>query len=137
MTAEKPAPYPVIFLRPHHISCLPFLTFDDDGADRAFLNLLTEVKSQLTSPGEVGVMAVEGPDLICQACPSCVDGWCESSLIQEDKVRRLDALLLRELGGSYGDVLCAGEWRTLVGRNWPYRVCRMCRWRFHCGAQVR
>jgi len=126
----------VIKLRPHHISCIPFLTFDGENLDREFFQLLTKVKHQLISEPDLVITAIEGVDVICRACPSCVDGECDSSLLKEEQVRRLDALLLWELGRSYGDTLSVAQWQSVVSSKWPYRICPICRWKSYCGAQV-
>jgi len=126
----------ILRLRPHHIFCLPFLTLDGDSIGRGFFEVLTKVKWQLMSQPTLMVTTIEGVDDICKACPSCVDGECDSTLIKEEKVRRLDALLLAELGKSYGDTLRVAQWQSVISKKWPYRLCRVCRWREYCGSQV-
>ena len=121
-------------LRPHHICCLPFLTLDGDNLDRSFFDTLISVQEALKSELGLYIETVEGPDYVCQACPSCIRGRCESPPIQEEKVRKLDRFLLRDLGMAYGQILTVEEWQSVISRKWPYRLCRICRWRHHCGA---
>lgn len=123
-------------LRPHHISCIPFLNFDGDRLDREFFQLLTKVKGLLTSDLDLTVTVVEGVDDVCQACPSRVGDRCESAPIKEDMVRRLDIFLLKNLGKSYGETLEVSQWRSVISQKWPYHLCRVCRWRTYCSAQV-
>ena len=123
-------------LRPHHICCVPFLTFNADNLDKKFFQVLTKVKQTLTSELDLAVTAIEGADDVCRACPDCVNDRCDSPPIKEEMVRRLDAFLLDQLGKSYGDTLKVSQWQSVISEKWPYRLCRMCRWRAYCGAQV-
>lgn len=126
----------ILRLRPHHIFCLPFLSFDGANLDKKFFQVLTKVKQELTSELGLAVTAVEGVDDVCKACPSRIGDRCESTLIKEEMVRRLDAFLLKELGRSYGDTLEVAQWQSVISEKWPYGLCRMCRWRAYCGVQV-
>ena len=123
-------------LRPHHICCLPFIGLNSAQLDQTFYQALARTKELLTADAGAYVTAIDGVDDICRVCPSCVNDQCQSPPIQEDKVRRLDSFLLKELGGAYGDTLPVAEWRALISDRWPYRLCRFCRWRRHCGAHV-
>ncbi|RLC92333.1 MAG: hypothetical protein DRI39_08465 [Chloroflexi bacterium] len=123
-------------LRPHHICCLPFLSFDGATLDERFRQVLTEVKEMLTAQPNVLVTAIEGVDEVCQACPSCINDRCESPPIKEDMVRKVDRFLLRDLRKSYGETLTVAEWQSVISQKWPYRLCRICRWREYCGIQV-
>jgi len=122
-------------LRPHHIFCLPFLTFDSN-LDPRFLQVLTKMKRTLISEPDRMVTAIEGVDEICQACPSRIGDQCRSTFIKEEMVRRLDALLLRDVQKSYGETLKVGQWQSAIHQKWPYRLCRVCRWRTYCSPQV-
>ncbi len=123
-------------LRPHHICCIPFLSFDDDNLHPEFFEMLMETRRLLTSEPDLAVTVVRGVDDVCRLCPSCVSGRCDSPPIKEDKVRKLDTFLLKDLGVRYGETLTVGEWQSLISTKWPYRLCRICRWRSICGAQV-
>ncbi len=123
-------------LRPHHIFCLPFIDLNGAQLDRTFYEALVRTKELLTADGDVLITAVHGVDDICRVCPSCVNDRCQSPPIQEDKVRRLDTFLLKELGGEYEEALPVAEWRSRISHGWPYKLCRFCRWGEHCGAQV-
>lgn len=120
-------------LRPHHILCLPFLSISPDYVGPDFYRKLSAVKDFLISDGSPEVTCVLGTDEVCRACPWRVGDRCESETIQEDMVRKLDRFLLKECGRSYGETLPVAEWREVVSRHWPYRVCRICRWRSYCG----
>ena len=123
----------ILRLRPHHICCIPFLNFDGGNLDRHFHEVLTQVKSQLTSQSNLSVTAVQGADDVCQACPSLVEDRCDSPQIKEDMVRKLDAFLLKEIGKTYGETLTVRQWQSVISQKWPYRLCRICRWREYCG----
>ena len=123
----------VLKLRPHHVSCLPFMSFDGDNVNREFLQVLTEVKQKLTSDLDLAVTVIQGADDVCRACPSCIQGQCDSPHIKEDMVRRLDDFILDDLGKSYGKTLKVSQWRSVIADKWPYHLCRMCRWRAYCG----
>jgi len=123
----------ILRLRPHHVSCLPFLSFDSDNLNREFLQVLTEVKQRLTSDADLAVTVIQGVDDVCRACPSCIEGQCDSPHIKEEMVRRVDDFLLQDLEKSYGETLKVSQWRSVIADKWPYRLCRMCRWRAYCG----
>jgi hypothetical protein len=124
----------ILRLRPHHICCIPFLNFDGGNLDKRFFEVLTDTKQKLTSQPELTVIAVEGVDDVCHACPSCVDDRCASPTIEEEMVRKLDQFLLRDLRKSYGETLKVSQWQSLISEKWPYRLCRICRWREYCSA---
>lgn len=126
----------ILRLRPHHILCLPFIDLDSDHLDQEFYQTLTRIKQLLTSRPDLTVTFIEGVDEICRACPSCVGDRCDSLPVQEDMVRKIDEFLLKQIGKSYGEILVGEEWQSLISDNWPYRLCRACRWRGNCGAQV-
>jgi hypothetical protein len=123
----------VLQLRPHHVCCIPFLSFDGDNLNREFLQVLTEVKQRLTSDADLAVTVIQGVDDVCRACPSCIESRCDSPHIKEEMVRRVDDFLLGDLGKSYGETLKVSQWRSVIADKWPYRLCRMCRWRAYCG----
>jgi hypothetical protein len=99
-------------LHPHHIFCLPFLTFDSNLGPR-FLQVLTSAKQTLTSQLDQEVTAVEGVDDVCRACPSYVKDRCDSPQIKEEMVKRVNDFLLSDLGKSY--------WRDPKGQ--PMAIC--------------
>ena len=125
----------VLKLRPHHIFCLPFLNLNDE-LDPNFFQLLMRIKQLLTSELDLDVTIIQGVDEICRTCPSCVGDRCESPSIKEEMVKKVDDFLLKDLGQCYGETLKVGRLQSLINENWPYRLCRACRWRAYCGAQV-
>lgn len=83
-------------LRYHHLLCLP--RFVGEGYSDSFCANMAKVKAWLlASPGPLlspdgswnleGLHLVEGPDMVCAACPNLVDGVCSS----QEKVARYDA----------------------------------------------
>ena len=94
------------------------------------------MKQTLRSENDSDLTVIEGIDEICQVCPWHLGEECDSPTIKELDVRRLDSLLLRRLGVSYGKKLKVRDWQSLVARNRPCHLCHVCRWREHCDAQV-
>ena len=122
----------VMKLRAHHICCTRFwdMSFGDRGA--GFLRVRGKIKSVLYSRPNTKVAVIEGTDELCQQCPLCVEGGCSSPQGDEKEVRKWDALLLRELGVSYGTTLTSAEWQRLIEEKIPFKLCRRCQWKQVC-----
>lgn len=120
-------------LRPHHICCLPFFTRDfseERGED--YLRIRNRIKYVLNSEPNSVVMVMEGVDEQCQECPLRQGDRCESPNGNEEKVRKWDAILMGELGVSYGEAFKVSEWRSLIAGKTPFKICRKCAWRESC-----
>jgi len=113
-------------LRAHHICCIPFGNAIPEGRPPDFYQVTNKIKDVLLSQPDSLVMVIEGADELCEVCPLCVNGRCSSPQGNEDKVRKWDATLLKELGISLRDCLASNEWRTLIEQKIPFRVCRRC-----------
>ena len=118
-------------LRAHHICCAPFMTRTSERGTE-FLEIKNIVKQILNSEPDARVMVIEGVDDVCGVCPLCKEGRCESPDGSEEKVRKWDAILLRELGLSFGDVLTVRQWLSLFDQKWPFQICQKCQWRKVC-----
>ena len=114
-------------LRPHHIYCLRFLTVEFPDRSPEFQEIEARIKRILMSDSEMIIEAIEGVDELCQACANCVDNRCVSPNGDETVVRKWDGIILKEIKLSFGDVLTANQWRTLIANNSPLAVCRRCR----------
>ncbi|MBI2869655.1 MAG: DUF1284 domain-containing protein [Chloroflexi bacterium] len=123
---------PEIKLRPHHICCTPYTTMDFAERDPDFQKLVDRTKNLLLTSQEQPVVISENPDGLCYKCPHYKDGACTSSDGQEAEVRKWDAILLRELGVPFDTRLTAAEWKELVRRKSPFRLCQRCRWARYC-----
>ncbi len=121
----------VLQLRAHHICCLPSArwVFTDRGA--GYERVRNEIRSALSRPESV-IMVIEGVDTLCHECPQCVNERCSSPKGNEDEVRKWDAILLRELGLTFGTCLTAGEWRQLLKQKTPFKLCQRCSYRQEC-----
>ncbi|MBP0974189.1 MAG: DUF1284 domain-containing protein [Oscillospiraceae bacterium] len=85
-------------LRPHHLLCIGF--FEGKGYSPAFVQHMTRIIAYLeqTAPPVTLTCAC---DVICQACPHCRDGICETA----EKVLRYDKAVLSCCGLQEGDTL--------------------------------
>ena len=83
-------------------------------------------------------MVSEGVDELCRECPLRTGECCASPQGNEDEVRKWDAILLKELGVSYGSCFTAEEWQKLIEKRMPFKLCRRCYWKQVCsvGATV-
>lgn len=90
----------------------------------------------LRSQPEAAVMVIEGADELCKACPLCIDERCTSPRGDEDKVRKWDALLLKEVGLPLGSCLTSAEWQALLKQKTPFRICQKCQWKPVCEVGV-
>ena len=126
---------PVLKLRGHHLICLPFIAAPPPRPYSAeFLQTEKRVKEILSSEPEHPVMVVEGPDVICPLCPEYVDGRCAAPQGDETETRKWDAILLRELGVTFGTCLPAGEWQARIAQKIPFKMCQRCKGRTVCQA---
>ena len=119
-------------LRAHHICCTRFRKGTSKGRSLEFRQTKKKIKGVLLSQPESLVMAIEGVDELCHVCPLCVDERCSSPRGDEDKVRKWDAILLKELGLPSGSCLTSGEWQALIEQKTPFRICKKCQWTKVC-----
>ena len=120
-------------LRPHHIMCEPFLALETFDRGEAFNTLATRIKEALESQADTLIEVIEGVDDLCQTCPLCRDGRCQSPDGDENAVRKWDAIVLRGMEISYGDRLTAGHLSALIKQKVPLPLClTKCRWKNAC-----
>ncbi|MDM8000383.1 MAG: DUF1284 domain-containing protein [Dehalococcoidia bacterium] len=120
-------------LRPHHIMCEPFMVLETFDRGEAFNALAARIKEALESESDTLIEVIEGTDELCQTCPLCRDGRCQSPEGDETAVRKWDAIVLQGLGISYGDRLSAGDLMRLIKRKLPLKLClTKCRWKNAC-----
>lgn len=129
----------ILKLRAHHICCLPFLTTDFSSERGAgYLRVRNKIKKTFRSEPDFTIMVIEGVDELCRECPLCKGNRCESQHGNENEVRKWDAILVKELGISFGDALIVREWQSLISEKTPFKLCQRCGWRESCsvGSQV-
>jgi len=119
-------------LRAHHICCAPFFTYDASDRGTRYLQVGSRIKQTLRSEPDSIVMVIEGVDELCKVCPLCKGDRCESPLGNEEAVRKWDAVLLKELGLSFGEALKVRQWQSLIRKKQPFRLCQRCQWRKVC-----
>jgi len=120
-------------LRPHHIMCEPFLVLETFDRGEAFNALATRIQESLESQTDTLIEVIEGVDDLCQTCPLCRDGRCQSPDGDETAVRKWDAIVLRGMEISYGDRLTAGHLSALIKQKVPLPLClTKCRWKNAC-----
>ncbi len=119
-------------LRAHHICCVPFLTLDASDRGTTYLQVGNRIKQTLSSEPDSIVMVIEGIDELCKVCPLCQGDRCQSPLGDEEAVRKWDAVLLKELGLSFGEALKVRQWQSRIKKKRPFRLCHRCQWREVC-----
>lgn len=132
MLINSPNNMKTLRLRPHHICCIPFWTTTFEERGSGFLQAENKIKNVLRSQPESTILVIEGTDDLCQQCLYCVDERCNSPRGSEDKVRKWDAILLKELGLPFGSCLTSSEWRELIELKTPFKLCQKCQWQQMC-----
>ena len=114
-------------LRPHHICCIRFwgVVGEERGSD--FCQVESKIKDILLSQPGAEVTVIEGADELCRVCPLCIDERCSSPLGNEEEVRKWDAILLKELGLSFGSCLTSALWQSLIEHKTPFKLCQRCK----------
>jgi hypothetical protein len=129
---SKPGPEE-LRLRPHHIMCEPFMVLETFDRGEAFNALANHIREALESQADTLIQVIEGVDDLCQTCPLCQDGRCQSPDGDETAVRKWDAIVLRGMEISYGDRLTAGHLSALIKQKTPLPLClTKCRWKNDC-----
>ena len=123
-------------LRAHHICCVPFLAYDFSDRGIKYLQVGNIIKQTLSSEPDSIVMVIEGADELCKVCPLCKGDRCQSPLGDEEAVRKWDAVLLKELGLSFGEALKVRQWQSLIKKKRPFKLCQRCRWREVCSVSA-
>ncbi len=123
-------------LRAHHICCIPFLTYDFSDRGIKYLQVGNIIKQTLSSEPDSTIMVIEGADELCKVCPLCQEDRCQSPLGDEEAVRKWDAVLLKELGLSFGEALKVRQWQSLIKKKRPFRLCQRCQWRESCSVSA-
>ncbi len=119
-------------LRAHHVYCSQFWRIDYSDRGPAFCQVEASIEDMLRQVWDVLVELVEGIDDLCEVCPYLGNGRCESPRGNEGEVRKLDAVIQRELGWSVGTRMTAAEWRRSSQRKVPLKFCRRCKARSRC-----
>ena len=118
--------------RAHHICCVPLwgVGFQDRGED--FIGIEDRIKQTMRVDSDLSVEVIWGIDELCQVCPLCRDGCCQSPKGDEEKVRKWDKIILQELGVPAGTILSVMEWRQLIKQKLPLSLCQRCQWKSLC-----
>ena len=120
-------------LRPHHMFCEGFLGAEFPERGEEFGKIEHTIRETLTSGVETVLEVMEGPDLLCQSCPLCRDGRCQSPGGNEEEVRKWDAKILKGLGIAYRERKTVQEFRALIMQKAPLVFCQTkCPWRESC-----
>ena len=120
-------------LRPHHIMCEQFLSIAAFDRGEAFNTMAHRIKDALRLETDTSIEMIEGVDDLCQTCPLCQRGLCQSPQGDETQVRRWDAVVVKGLGISYGDRMTAGGFSALIRQKVPLSLClTRCRWKSEC-----
>lgn len=89
--------------------------------------------SQCIRQGGAHIRLVDGADIICEACPHCLDGKCSKNGIDsEGAVRSLDREVLASVEEDVGNTLAAmsilARTRTAFSAKGLNELCGDCQW---------
>ena len=139
----KPTAWPVVATRRAWITWPILTSFDATNSFRSRSrvsgsNDAAPARQALNSELDTTIVVIEGVDELCKACPLCKGDRCESPNGNEEQVRRWDAILLKELGLSFGEALKVRDLQSLLKKKAPFRLCYLCKWKESCtiGSQV-
>jgi hypothetical protein len=119
-------------LRAHHIYCVPFLKMNLSERGQDFVQVENKIRQTMCKESGEPVEVVWGVDELCQVCPLCRGNRCHSPNGDEEEVRKLDSIILKELGVSVGTALTVNEWRKIIKQKSPPDFCNRCRVRSFC-----
>ncbi len=121
----------IVKLRGHHLICLHF--YNGEGYDKKFrsgLRLLVD-KTRDGAP----VLAVSGPDDVCNKCPYLKEKRCASSENSDSEISEMDSAALGLLAISPGAEL---KWDEIYKKLpdifpvWSRSFCTACGWKKAC-----
>ena len=119
--------------RPHHIYCERFLADNFPDRGERFDQIGDKIRETMQSGTNTIIEVIEGVDELCQVCSLCQDNRCRSPNGDENAVRKWDAIVLKELGVSYGEKRTAQDFRALIEEKSPLDFCQTrCRWKDVC-----
>lgn len=75
----------MLALRGHHLVCR--LGFRGLGYSDAFVQQMTEIVHLLRTYPEMKLRVIDGPDVLCDACPHLVDGQCHTAGNSHSEIR--------------------------------------------------
>ena len=120
-------------LRPHHILCERYGTFDTLARGPAFSSIQQHIEEVLNKDDDAVIVVTEGPDEICSRCPECKNNRCESPDGNEEQVSKWDHIVMKGLGLEYGQRLTVSELKRIVKEKAPLQFCKeRCRARGRC-----
>lgn len=119
-------------LRAHHVYCSQFWRIDYSDRGQEFCRVEASIEDALRQGRDVLVELVEGIDDLCEVCPYLGNGRCQSPRGNEEEVRKLDAIIQKELRWSVGTRMTAAEWQRSSRRKVPLEFCKRCKARGRC-----
>ena len=124
---------PHLRLRPHHILCLRFLSFEPPDRGSEYEHASREIREIMSSHEDDLIEVTCGVDDLCQYCPNLGENKCISPFGDEEKVRRWDTKVMDSLDLKYGSRKTVGELRRIINQNAPLDFCRgRCPWKTMC-----
>jgi hypothetical protein len=120
-------------LRPHHILCERYGTFDLPERGPEFYSFQKRVTDILNNEDDAVIVVTEGPDDICSRCPECKNNRCEHPEGNEEQVRKWDRMVMKGLGIEYGQRYTVAELKRIIKEKAPLQFCKeKCRARGRC-----
>ena len=121
-------------LRPHHIYCAQFTGADLSELGEEVVRMQQRIMDILKSGTAEMIEVIDGVDDLCQPCPLRQGNLCRNPQTGEERLKKLGAILLQDLGISYGDRLTAQDLRALINRVSPLPFCQTkCKQKETCG----
>jgi hypothetical protein len=125
----------VLRIRAHHLLCMQ--GFQGYGYDKNFVNNLYLIMNQIDNNPDLELELVAEIDEICSKCPNNKDEECLREPGAEEKIKKLDGLVLKKLGLEAGARVKVDEIIDMINEQFKSYsdiepVCGDCEWKKEC-----
>ena len=124
-----------IILRAHHLLCMQ--GFQGYGYDKKFVDNVYFILSQIDDNSELELELVADCDDICMKCPNMKENLCKREPGADEKIKRMDRLVLLKLRVDEGTRVKVDDILEKVNKKFKSHsdielICSDCEWKKEC-----